>query len=248
MGNMVDMFELERRWTLELNRHPKIEYFKARECVYRPYLRDFEGQFKGWSQEAVDAKRLRMAEVVRSQNQRIAEISCSVHWDDYRFAINNGPSSEIYYSPYFFCFLGVCHLAISVSNDLFLDHPGRIAFVLDTESEAVDEDSKTQFGLVRKFASPDTLKRMGSTTWDSDINFPILQVADLLAWSIRAGDEGLPSPVLSVLRDRPEGSTGGGYRKRFDVNGLVETVIELDKDVKARSSAAGRAPVEPPPL
>jgi len=79
---------------------------------------------------------------------------------------------------------------------------------------------------------------MGSTTWDADIKFPILQIADLLAWSIRADDEGLPSPVLSVLRDRPEGLPGGGYRKKFDVNGLVETLIEMDEVAKARAVAA----------
>jgi hypothetical protein len=58
-----------------------------------------------------------------------------------------------------------------------------------------------------------------------------LQIADLLAWSIRADREGLPSPVLNVIRNAD--TIGGAYERKWNPSGLANFVIDIEERLKA---------------
>jgi hypothetical protein len=110
-------------------------------------------------------------------------------------------------------------------------HNGRIAFVMDTETNrTLDVDVKNLYDEGVKNLPLEFSHRMGSTTWDSDIAFPLLQLSDLAAWSIRADKEGLDSCLASIRRNiahrverewRPAGianlvkETEANFKKRF---------------------------------
>jgi hypothetical protein len=199
LGHTRDLFDLEHRWCSELQAQPPIEYFRASECV--PEIPRLSGQFKGWSPEAAATKRLRLAKLVYEASPQLVAISSTVQWDEYRSVIGDGPVKSVLYHPYFLCFHGVLWLAFEYANRVFAEFQGRVAVVLDTESNKnVDVDAAQQFRLSQNHLPEEIVRRMGSITWDTDIQFPLLQVADLLAWSVRAAAAGLPSPVLDIIR------------------------------------------------
>lgn len=199
LGDTWDLLDLEHRWCSELQTHPPIEYFKASECV--PEIPRLSGQFKGWSPEDAAAKRLRLAKLIYEASPRLVAISSTVQWDEYRSAIGSGSVKSVFYHPYFLCFHGVLWLAFEFANKIFAKFQGRVAVVLDTESNKnVDVDAAQQYRLSKNHLPEEIVRRMGSITWDTDIQFPLLQIADLLAWSVRAESAGLPSPVLDIIR------------------------------------------------
>lgn len=222
LADTRDWFEVERFWSAALQNHPKIDYFKAAQCQH------LDGQFNGWTRDAANAKRLRLAEIVRKHSHRLVEISSTIRWNEYHSVIGDGPVRRTYYHPYFFCFHGVASLAVERANDNFRDHTGRIAFVLDTESyKTMDVDVQQQYNYARETLPEHVKRRMGSTTWDTDIAFPMLQVADLIAWSIRAETEGLGSPVLDVLRNG--GQIAGRVTKKWNPSGLAQFVVGVEE-------------------
>ncbi len=232
VANTLDWFAIEQDWCRELQTPPRIDYFKASECV-RKGDGDFGKQFKGWTQAAVDAKRLQLAMVVNKFNHRMVEVASTINWDEYRSAIGDDVVKQTYYHPYFFCFHGLASLAVEVSNKQFRDHKDRLAFVMDTESNAtLDVDVKAQYEHARSTLPGDIANKMGSITFDTDIKFPLLQVADLIAWSVRAEREGLPSPVLSVIRDGSK--IGGSYERRWNPSKLAQMVIDTEDEFKRR--------------
>jgi len=199
LGDTRDLLDLEYRWCSELQSHPRIDYFKASECV--PEIPRLSGQFKGWSPEAAAAKRLRLAKLIFEASPRLVAISSTIQWDEYHSVIGDGSVRGVFYHPYFFCFHGVLWLVLEYANKVFSEFQGRVAVVLDTESNKnVDVDAAQQYRLSKNHLSQEMCRRMGSTTWDTDLQFPLLQVADLLAWSVRAEAAGLPSPVLDTVR------------------------------------------------
>ncbi len=199
-GDSRTFFELERRWCAELRTHPKIAYFKGSECKTdsRPKL---TGEFAGWSPSDAAAKRLRLAKIINDLSPELVAISSRISWDEYRSVIGDQFVKSVLHHPYFFCFHGV----ITLSLQYALNEPpeNKVAFVLDVESNgSVDEDARVQFDMaLAKSRIPQEIKnRMGSVTQDSDIRFPALQAADMLAWSLRREAEGLDSPVLELVR------------------------------------------------
>ena len=181
LASTLDWFQVERDWVRVLNEHPRIEYFKARECIKRrdSGAFDFSGQFKGWDDEAVEAKRLKFAEVIHAHNSRIVELSSTFSGGEY----------------------GITSLAVDSANHHFRDYKERIAFVFDTESPAIDDSLERYYNYSHELIPKAYADRLGSVTWCTDLHFPMLQVADLLAWSLGAEKEGLPSPVLDIIRD-----------------------------------------------
>lgn len=147
--------------------------------------------------------------------------------------IGDDAVKQTYYSPYFFCFHGLASLAVEVSNKQFRDHKGRLAFTLDTESNGtLDADAEVQYRHARETLPDPISGRMGSIAFDTDIAFPMLQVADLLAWSVRAECEGLPSPVLNVIRDKTK--IGGSYLKKWNASKLAQLVVDTDSAFRER--------------
>ena len=87
LANTLDWFNLERDWVSTLHEHPRIEYFKARECIR--HQGEFSGQFIGWDQRDVEAKRLKFAEIIHAYNHRIVEIASTIRWDEYDSVIGD---------------------------------------------------------------------------------------------------------------------------------------------------------------
>src|SRR5689334_1837461 len=132
LANTTDWFQIESDWCCALKQPPTIQYFKARECIR--HQGDFSGEFKGWTEQAVEEKRRLLAEVIRRHNHRLVALSSTLRWDEYHSVIGDDAVKQVFYSPYLFCFYGVINSATEHANTHFPDHPGRIAFVLDTES------------------------------------------------------------------------------------------------------------------
>lgn len=227
LADTRDWFDVERAWSAELERTPRIAYFKGGQCQH------LDGEFAGFSREQADEKRLRLAEVVRRHSGRMMELSSTIAWDAYRSVIGDGIVAETYYHPYFFCFRGLASLTIERATEGgFRDHPGRVAFVFDTESQrSLDEDVQAQYNHARRSLPAHIAARMGSTTWDDDINFPMLQVADMIAWSVRRGYAGLDSPLLTVLRD--DGKISGSFERKWNTERLRQWVVDTEARAKA---------------
>jgi hypothetical protein len=225
LADTLDWFEIERAWCRELDTPPRVDYFKASQCMA------LSGQFDGWDRAAADEKRLKLAEIVRRHNHRIVEISSLIEWDDYRYVIGDGVTKSVYYHPYFFCFHGVASLCVEASGKKFRPFRGRVASVLDTETyKTLDLDVRREYDLARENLPPDIAAKMGSVTWDTDFKLPLLQVADLIAWCIRADHVGLPSHVLNVLRD--EGRLAGQYARNWLREPLARFIANLEIKVK----------------
>ena len=230
LASTLDWFQVERDWVRALNEHPRIEYFKARECIKRRDSTgafDFSGQLKGWDDEAVEAKRLKFAEVIHAHNSRIVELSSTVRWDEYESAIGDDMFKKVFFHPYHLCFHGITSLAVDSANHHFRDYKERIAFVFDTETPAIDDSLERYYNYSHETIPKAYADRLGSVTWCTDLHFPMLQVADLLAWSLRAEKEGLVSPVLDIIRDTNR--IGGAHSRPWNGSGMAQFVIDKEE-------------------
>ncbi len=231
LADTRDWFELDRLWCNELQAHPSIAYFKASECVRRGPERLFGKQFRGWTDDAVAAKRERLARIVNKASPRFVELSSTIRWDDYISVMGDDVLRLTYYHPYFLCFHGLLSLAVERSHEEFADHSGRIAVVLDTESNGnMNIHVETQYRVAQNTLPEDITRRLGSFTMDTDISFPTLQVADLLAWSIKRECEGGDSPVLNIIRE--EGRIAGSHRREWIPSSLAQFVIDTEDEFR----------------
>jgi hypothetical protein len=226
LAHTLDWFEIERHWVRILQEAPEIEYFKARECIR--HQGEFSGQFKGWDQEAVEEKRLKLAEIIRGHSDRMVQISSTVRWDEYDSAMGDDAFRRVFYHPYHLCFHGVSSLAIESANQDFRDKQSRVAFVFDTEGKKLDQSLEVHYGYAHGTLPKWATDRLGSVTWCTDLHFPMLQVADLLAWSIRSEREGLPSPVMNVICDKTR--IAAVHDRRWNPSGLAQFVIDKEED------------------
>ena len=112
-----------------------------------------------------------------------------------------------------------------------VEPPGvRVSFLFDLETNGtVDEYAKLQYELARARAVvPAEIKaRMGSITQDTDLRIPVLQISDLLAWSLRRKVERHPSPVLDLVRDEKRLRAVIECDPR--ASGIAQLTIELDQ-------------------
>jgi len=230
LANTIDWFQMERDWCKALCENPPIKYFKARECIARQG--DFTGQFKGWHSTAVEAKRHRFAEVIRKHNSRIVELSSTIRWAEYDAVIGTDVMRKTYYHPFHFCFHGIASLVVEQASIRFHNHKEPIAFVFDTESKQLDFDIDFQYKYARETLPREVSTALGSLTFCSDLNFPMIQTADLLAWSVRSEKEGLPSPVLDVIRDASQ--IGGSLQWIWRADGLSEFVKRTESRYHAQ--------------
>lgn len=228
LANTIDWFEIERHWTAELAAPPTIKYFKARECVR--HQGDFSGEFKGWPEREVLRKRQRLAEIVWRHSDRMVAISSSIRWDEYESIIGTDVAKQVFYSPYLFCFHGVSSLAAEQSLVEFRDHPGRIAFIFDTEGKRLDADVGRHYEAARNHLPQPLAERLGSLIPDTDVRLPVLQIADLLVWSIRSKLEGFASPVLNLILD--PNRIAGAYERPWRSGGLAQFVIDIEDQAR----------------
>jgi hypothetical protein len=235
LANTIDWFFLERDWVRELNAVPKIDYFKARDCILKfrsGGIRDFGGQFKGWSEEAVNKKRRILADIIHRHSKRMVALSSSIQWDEYHSVIGGGDVRDVFFSPYFFGFYGITYLAAEQSNVHFPDHKGCIAFVFDTENAEIDANVELHYRHAADNIPPELAARLGSCTWDTDIKFPMLQIADFLAWCLRAKEDGIQEPLLEVIRD--PNSIGGAYERPWRASGLAQFVVKTEDAIRSK--------------
>src|SRR6202521_4610078 len=163
VAETIDWKHLERAWCEELVHPPAIQYFKASECIR--HQGEFGKQFRGWAEQDVNEKRLRLANIVNRFNPRIVEVASSIRWDEYDSVIGDNVVKQMLYHPYFLCFHGLASLAVEVSGKQFRDHKGRIAFVFDTESNGnLDVDTMAQYEHARTTLPENISGRMGSIT------------------------------------------------------------------------------------
>lgn len=101
MAGSIDWFNLERDWKRELARSPKLEYFKARECLH------LDGQFKGWTTKSANARRDKFIDIIAKNGCHLTEVSSCVNWDGWRAAIGDGIFKQAFYHPTFFASMGL---------------------------------------------------------------------------------------------------------------------------------------------
>lgn len=230
MASTIDWFQIERDWVAALEESPRIQYFKASECIMRDG--GFKGQFKGWDTAAVEAKRLRMAYVIRRHNNRMVELSSVIRWDEYDSVLGDDVMRKTYYHPFHFGFHGIASLAIEQGASRFTGQFGPIAFVFDTESKSLDSDIEFQYKYARDTLPEHVSSRLGSLSFCDDKKYLMIQTADLLAWSIRAEKESLPSPVLGIIRD--PSAIGGSLERRWRRDGLEQFIIKTETEYHKR--------------
>ncbi len=231
LANTLDWFEVERDWDRVLKDGRPINYFKAREAILRQHrggVPDYGGQFSGWSEEDVKAKCLSLANVIDKHCHRMVAIGSTLRWDDYHSVIGDDATKKVFYTPYLICINGALNEALKRSTEQFKEHPGRIGFVFDTEGAQLDVDAEQHFRLNPPTIPPAWAARCGSITFDSDITFPMLQLADFLAWSLRAEKEGLPSPWLDTIFRNPR--IGGAHEARWNPAKLAQIVVSTDEE------------------
>lgn len=216
LADSWDWFEIETHWRQELAAPPAIKYFKARECFHR------DGQFLGIDKPIAEEKRDRLANIVRSFNPRIIEISSTIRWDEYHSIIGDGPMKQAFYSPFLFCFHGIVSAVVTETKE----HRGRTAFVFDTESEPLDAFSGKHYRQICDQFGEDVAAKLGSLTFDTDIQFPLLQVADMLAWNIRASKEGFQVPALEIMRDLPK--IHGCIEQNVNPSGMAQYIVDTE--------------------
>jgi hypothetical protein len=233
LADTWDWFELERLWSAELRKAPAIDFFKASSCVRRLPDNEFKKPFKGWPDDAVAEKRLRLAEIINKVSPAFVELSSTIRWDEYDSVIGNDVMSATFYHPYFLCFHGLLSLTV---ERLSIDFPrqrqsGRIAVVIDTESNAdLDVDVETQYKKARETLPEGIAKKLGSFTIDNDIDFPMLQPPDLAMWSTRSDREGFPSPVLDIIRE--QGRIRGAYEAKWNPAKLAQFIVDTEKEFR----------------
>jgi hypothetical protein len=235
IANTIDWFELERDWTTELLSSPSIKYFKARECILRHSRSappDYDGQFKGWTEDAVRRKRKALADIINKHCQYLVAISAVLPWDVYHSQIGEDVMKKVFYTPYLICMNGVIINALKRSNEQFRNHGGRLAFVFDTERIQVDVDAAQHYRLTPPVVPTDLAERCGSITFCSDIKFPMLQVADFLAWSIRAEQAGFDSPCLETIFTNDK--IGGQHEFVWTREKLARLVATTEEDFRKR--------------
>jgi hypothetical protein len=196
LSGTVDWFDIECQWKEELEREPILRYFKSSECLH------LDGQFEGWNRVNANWRRSKFIDIIARNGSHLAEISSYVDWDGWRSVIGSGVFKQAFYHPYFFCFNGAVAETITHVNERCPWHSGRIAFVMDTESNGtLDTDVQNLYNEGVKSLPREFSTRMGSTSWDSDEAMPILQIADMAAWSIRAAKVGLDSPLADIRKN-----------------------------------------------
>jgi hypothetical protein len=228
LADTYDWWGLECDWERERQKRPSIRYFKARESVLHKQKdgrMDFGGEFRGWTTDAVKHKCTELAEIIGKHSRRLVAISSPMEWDVYHAVIGNDVFKQVFYTPYLICTHGVIDQTLKRSNQQFKEHPGRVAFVFDTESEQLDIDTAQHYRLAPE-NFPDALRsRCGSLSFDDDVKFPMLQPADFLAWSIRAERAGLPSPWIDILFKNCE---GGSHEAKINPVRLREIVADTE--------------------
>jgi len=235
LGYASDLWEMERRWCNELQASPRIAYFKASECKAEAPTK-LTGQFLGWDSQQAQEKRRRLAQIVHDASPRLVALSSMIDWDEYRSIIGDGLVREVYYHPYFFCFHGITSVAIETARGMFRDGSNRVSFVFDTESNGcVDAIAQLQFERVKAAELSELNDNIGTTSWDTDLKFPSLQIADLLAWSVRRKAAGQQSPVLHLVRD--PNRLAGCYERNADAARMASMVIELDAKAESMQSS-----------
>jgi len=177
-------------WNEALKEQPSIEYLKTSEAQSR------RGEFRGWRQEDVDAKLLRLARVVRE----FRPIS-------FQFSINRQKFDEIYKdaaprglgSPYFSCYFGIISGVTRWGASMGGKTP--VEFVFD-EQDGVSIDIQLWFDAMKE-ALPRKVQRLisGTPLFRDDRDMIQLQAADLLVWYLRREHENREDDNVDTVLD-----------------------------------------------
>jgi hypothetical protein len=162
---------------------PSIEYAKMSEAE------SLQGQFKGWSEGARDAKILRLAKLIREYEP--LSIHTSVDTADCA-RIMGGKVPYGFARPYMTCFHAlIVHLA-----KYHAEHGWSVPidFVFD-EQGGVGHEAALLYQWLKDSMPPEVKAVMGSTPiFRNDKDVVALQAADLLAWHVRRWREGVDAP------------------------------------------------------
>jgi Protein of unknown function (DUF3800) len=173
VGTVAGWDGFDGEWTKALHRHPRIEYFKAREAEsLRP-----DGQWKGITPEQRDAKIDELIEVIGRCADRA--IFARIRQSDYNELIK-GRIPEDWDSPYYFLQTFIIGAAINIERI-----EGRfdsIDFVFDLDQQ----HEKNQRLLLQPLQNiPAFFGALANISRKDDRVFLPLQAADLVAWQIR---------------------------------------------------------------
>lgn len=183
-------------WDEELRGTPSIEYFKTSEAY------QFEGQFKGWKEDARDEKMRGLVRVIRHFKPLSFEFS--VNREQHSRLLK--PISPRGFSPYFDCVFGVVasvtRYVASQGGNIPID------FIFD-QQDGVSADISLAFDEMIK-SLPRKARRLisGTPVFKNDKLVLPLQAADMLAGHIRREYEACPPPARLPMADLLRNSDG----------------------------------------
>lgn len=183
-------------WEEELNREPRIAYFKLHEAIRR------KGEFLGMSEELCDLKIHNLAMVIRRYEPIC--LATSVEWEDFR-AIFGSRLPRKLNTPYYVLFYRILELMLICQQDMAEVEPyEKVDFVFDEQGE-IGRRAIAFYGHVKDICPPEIRKMLGATpVMRDDKHIVALQAADLVAGQIRCKAACLHEsrPVLDLITSR----------------------------------------------
>ena len=203
-GAEVWQRDIAEDWQRALDAHPKISYFRMRECfagIEGKPQEDEGSPFFGMSTNDAKQKLETVVSVLEKHARKIISVESIITWDCFTHALSEA-DKDLLQSPYYFCVNGMVDGCRQALRDMKREAP--VAFVLDERPDVSESILRAWF--MTKDSSPEDAAIMGAISFADDKKCLPLQCADLLAWHARrqfiqpAEDHGRSRPEYSRLR------------------------------------------------
>lgn len=232
-------------WQDECRREPKIKYFKMREAAGK------FGEFQGVPVEFRQYKVRRLLGLIDSH--MLHGITTNLKWDEFRYFDANlvGPAKNVPYGPLFF---GILDNVLAYQKALsFFPHKVQLdfdeqgsagAFAISSYGAIMKLSEKTG-AMHNELATINDIRSIveGTPRMLDDKQYPALQAADMLAWSLRlqmeTPGEIAKSPFSWLYEDIRKTVWGGCMRLRKENWEFIAQVLSQLPLIR---------PVAPPPI
>lgn len=161
-------------WAAALVSGPRpLRYFKMREA------NSLKDQFDGWTEPERDAKLKELARIVK--NNAMFGVNAVLWWKEYQAIQAQYQKYQV--DPYILLFNYV--MSSSVTHIMGLNIEDKIKFIFDEQGDAGDRAIES-FRQAQHRIPPVMLQYLaGPPTQESEMDFPPLQSADMIAWQMR---------------------------------------------------------------
>ena len=159
-------------WSEALREPPSIDVFKSSQAE------SLKGAFAGFTRDQADAKIAKLITVIRVHAERALHIR--VKQKHYNRIIRANGLPAIWDDPYYFLFMGLLSMAVSMEKHLGDNEAVEFIFDSNQRLERPSNRLRRQMDDVPLFTN-----RIADVRFQNDRDTPGLQSADLLAWQLR---------------------------------------------------------------